>query len=235
MKTLSAGLIPLLLAAATLAAPAVAQANDVQVQLLTRNSTTNPGPFSPGAGAAFSASFRIDGSVDPIGTTPTWNGALDDLVLTITDATLGTFTLLAQDGQWRQQRTSGDFLFGGWGGSNGGTVMPFSVVDPATSATPYVLQSITFDFRGAQLFGSPQTLPGTLSHAPTPAATDFSFLDLTLNFSNADPLVSIIDKVAIIRGQAFLALNVSPVPEPAAVSMLVTGLLMMGALARRRR
>jgi hypothetical protein len=227
------GLFPLLLAAA-LAAPGVAQASDVQVQLLTRNSPTNPGPFSSGENATFDASFRIDGSVAPTGGTPTWNGALDDLTLAVTDSLLGSFTIQAQNGRLQQLSGGGtDFMTGGWGGIYGGEIAPFSLAG-SNSAAPYVLQFITFDFRGPQLFSNPQTLPGALSHAPSPAETDFSFLDLSLHFSNADPLVSVVDKVSIIRAPAFVSVSVSPVPEPAALSMLVAGLLTMGALVRRR-
>jgi len=215
------------------AAPALAQADDVLVEVQTRNSTSNHGPFSAGNQAGFHMEFRIDGSIAPTGSTPTWVGGLDHLVLTIADASLGSFVVTGENGKYRQLRgNGGDFMAGGWGGINEGSLSPLSVLNPGLSATPFLLESITFDFRGATLFADALTLPGALRHAPP--LTDFEFLDLTLRFSNADPNVSGLDKVAIIRSAAFLAVQVTPVPEPATVSMLLAGMLVIATLARRR-
>lgn len=202
-------------------------AADILVEVQTQNSGTNPGPFSAGAGAQFSMSFRIDASVAPAGATPTWSGALDDLVIDISDVTLGSFTIQAQNGGWRQ--SDGDFLFGGWGGSDGGSIAPFSVINPALSASAFVLESISFDFRGAALLADEQTLPGALD------IDDFNFLSLVLRFSNADPDVTIIPKSSIIRGSAFDVVNITPVPEPTTWAMLGLGLALVGAAARRTR
>lgn len=216
----------LALAAGLGIAAGAAGAVDVRVSIDTRNSTTNPGPFSTGASATFAMDFRIDGSVAPVGATPTWQGALDDLVLEIHDATLGHFTITGQDGRWQQMSTSGDFLFGGWGGVNGGSLAPFSVVNPSLSATPFVLTDISFDLRGPALLADASTLPGPLD------ITDFSYLSLVLRFSNDDPAVGVVPKAAIIRGAAFDAVSVTPVPEPAPAALLLAGL---GVLAWRRR
>lgn len=234
MKTLTSTLMAAALSAATLwGLPAVAQATDVQIEVTTSNSPTNGGPFTIGVGAAFQASFRIDGSVSPTGATPTWAEALDGLELTITDVALGVFTVTAQDGRYRQQRGAGqDFMFGGWGGIDGGSFSPLSVTNPLRSTTPFILESITFDFRGATLFPDEQTLPGTLSHLPS--FSNFGFLDLTLKFNNADPAVSSVLESTIIRAPAFTMIQVSPVPEPATVSMLLAGMLVLATVARRR-
>lgn len=233
MKKLYGTLMATAFSAATLwVFPAVAQAADVHVEVMTSNSPTNGGPFSSGTGASFQATFRIDGSVSPAGLTPTWTGALDDLELTITDAALGVFTVTAQDGRYRQQRDSQDFMFGGWGGINGGSVSPLSVTNPLRSTTPFILESISFDFRGAMLFADAQTLPGTLSHLPP--LSDFGFLDLTLQFSNADPAITILQENTIIRAAAFGLIQVSPVPESATVSLMLAGMLVLTMFARRR-
>ncbi|MCE2916165.1 MAG: PEP-CTERM sorting domain-containing protein [Rubrivivax sp.] len=208
-------------------AAAAAQAVDLQVSVGSRNSSTNPGPFTAGTGALLAMDFRIDSSVVPSGATPTWTGALDDLRLEIKDSVLGDFTITGQDGRWRQIDNNGtDFLFGGWGGVDGGSLAPFSVVNPAISTTPFVLTSVEFDFRGADLLTNETTLPGTLS------IDNFNFLSLVLRFSNADPAVSIIPKVSIIRGGAFSQVDISPIPEPATVALLLAGL---GVVAARSR
>ncbi|WP_439535900.1 PEPxxWA-CTERM sorting domain-containing protein [Methyloversatilis sp.] len=217
----------LLLAAGLGLASAPLLAADILVEVRTQNSDTNPGPFSAGAGAQFSMSFRIDASVAPTGATPTWSGALDDLVIDISDANLGSFTIQAQNGRWQQ--IDGDFLTGGWGGSNGGSIAPFAVINPALSASAFVLESISFDFRGAALLADEQSLPGALD------IDDFNFLSLVLRYSNADPDVNIIPKSSIIRGNAFDIVNITPVPEPTTWAMLGLGLALVGAAARRTR
>ena len=234
MSILSKQFLAAVLSAATLGAlPAGAVAADVQVQVTTSNSPTNGGPFTSGSGASFQASFRIDGSVAPTGGTPTWAEALDGLDLTITDALLGVFTVTAQDGRYQQQRGGGqDFLFGGWGGIHGGSLSPLSVTNLARSPTPFALESISFDFRGPELFVNAQTLPGTLSHSPS--VSHFGFLDLTLRFQNTDPAVVSLSETTIIRAPAFVAVQVSPVPEPATLSMLLAGMLVVATVARRR-
>lgn len=225
--------------AATLLSPLQASAavtvpTDLQVVIQTRNSGSNPGPFSAGSNALLNARFRIDASVTPTGSSlGTWAGALDDLVLTVNDSVLGNFTVYGQDGQWRQ--LNGGFLFGGWGPAQDGSLLPFSVLNPAISATPFVLQSISFDFRGAALFTTPLDLPTGLSHLAAPGPSDFGFLDLTLSFSNSDPTVGGIPKQSIIRYSAFDAITISPVPEPQTLAMLMAGMLVVGGMARRRR
>lgn len=218
------------------AVASVAIPQDVQVTIGARNSSTNPGPFSAGSGALFDASFRIDGSVTPTGAIPTFAGALDDLVIRITDQTLGSFTILAQNGRLQHIVLGGgtDSMSGGWGNFNGGSIAPFSVTNIGLSATPFVLESISFEFRGAHLYDSPQLLPTSLSHAVAPGSSDFSFLDLTLRFSNSDTNVGGIPKSSIIRTAAFDTVTVSAVPEPATLSMLLAGLLLIGTIAGRR-
>lgn len=207
----------------------VMPAADVRVSIDTRNSTTNPGPFSSGASTTFALDFHIDGSVTPGGATPSWAGALDDLVIEIDDAALGHFTVTGRDGRWQQMSTTTDFLFGGWGGVNGGTLDPFSVVNPSISATPFVLTAISFDLRGNDLLDDPAVLTGPQDIA------DFSYLSLVLSFSNADPDVGVIPKSAIIRGSAFQGLTISPVPEPASLALWAAGLGVIGWRASRRR
>lgn len=217
----------LLFATGLCLAPAPLLAADILVDVQTQNSGTNPGPFSAGSGAQFGMSFRIDGSVTPSGGTPTWAGALDDLVIDISDVNLGHFTITAQNGRWIQM--DGDFLTGGWGSFNGGSIAPFSVLNPALSTTAFVLESISFDFRGDALLASEQALPGALDIG------DFDFLSLVLGFSNADPAVSVIPKSSIIRNSAFDAVTLTPVPEPTTWAMLGLGLALVGAAARRTR
>ena len=215
----------LLLAAGLGLASAPLLAADILVEIQTQNSGTNPGPFSAGAGAQFSMSFRIDATVVPSGSTPTWSGALDDLVIDISDVNLGSFTIQAQNGRWQQ--IDGDFLTGGWGSFNGGSIAPFAVFNPSISATAFVLESISFDFRGAALLADEQSLPGALD------IDDFNYLSLVLRFTNADPDVPNIPKSSIIRGSAFDAVNITPVPEPTTWAMLGLGLALVGAAARR--
>jgi hypothetical protein len=218
----------LLLAAGLCLASAPLLAADILVEVQTQNSSTNPGPFSAGAGAQFSMSFRIDSSVTPsAGSTPTWSGALDDLVIDVSDVNLGSFTITAQNGRWQQM--DGDFLIGGWGSFNGGSIAPFSVLNPTLSTTAFMLDSIGFEFRGDALLGSEQALPGALD------IEDFDFLSLVLRFSNADPVVSVIPKSSIIRNSAFDAVSLTPVPEPTTWAMLGLGLALVGAVARRSR
>lgn len=234
MKIQSSHLLATVLyAAALLTVPTGSHAADVQVQVSTSNSGTNGGPFTAGAGTTFQASFRIDASVVPSGGVATWASALDDLNLTIQDSVLGAFAVSAQNGRYQQLGGGAgtDFMFGGWGGVHGGTLSALSVTNPALSATPFFLESISFDFRGPNLFSGAQSLPGTLNHSA--GGSDFDFLDLTLRFTNTDPAM-ILEKTAIIRKAAFSAIEVSPVPEPATVSMLLGGALLIGALARRR-
>ncbi|MCQ9377166.1 PEP-CTERM sorting domain-containing protein [Methyloversatilis sp. XJ19-49] len=202
-------------------------AADILVDVQMQNSDTNPGPFSAGAGAQFSMSFRIDASVAPSGAIPTWSGALDDLFVDIVDVNLGSFTIQAQNGRWQQ--IDGDFLAGGWGSFNGGSIAPFAVFNPSISATAFVLDSISFDFRGAALLADEQTLPGVLD------IDDFNYLSLVLRFSNADPDVANNPKTSIIRGSAFDAVAITPVPEPTTWAMLGLGLALVGAAARRAR
>lgn len=201
-------------------------AMDLQVSMQAGNSVFNPGPFSAGDTTTVALDFRIDASVVPTGATPTWQAALDNLVLRIDDAALGSFTVTGQDGRWQQLSASTDFLFGGWQGNNGGTLSPLSVVNPALSATPFVLTDISFDLRGSSLLANASTLPTAATIA------DFSFLSLVLGFSNADPAVGAIPKATIIRGASFTAVTISPVPEPAALVLMLAGL---GVLAWRRR
>lgn len=201
-------------------------AMDLQVSIQAGNSIFNPGPFSAGDATSFSLDFRIDASVAPTGSSSTRLAALDNLVLRIDDAGLGSFTVTGQDGRWQQLSTSTDFLFGGWQGNNGGTLSSLSVVNPALSATPFVLTDISFDLRGSNLLADASALPTAAT------ITDFSFLSLVLGFSNADPAVGAIPKTTILRGSAFTAVNLSPVPEPAAVVLMLAGL---GVVAWRRR
>ncbi|MCB1996869.1 MAG: hypothetical protein KDG57_13520 [Rhodoferax sp.] len=147
-------------------------------------------------------------------------------MLEIHDATLGHFTITGQDGRWQQLSTSGDFLLGGWGGVNGGSLAPFSVLNPALSDTPFVLTDISFDLRGPALLTDDTTLPGALSIA------DFSYLSLVLRFSNDDPGVGVVPKSSIIRTAVFDAVNVSPVPEPTPMVLWLAGLV---GLAWQRR
>lgn len=217
----------LLLAAGLALASAPLLAADILVEIQTQNSGTNPGPFSAGADAQFSMSFRIDASVAPSGSIPTWSGALDDLIIDINDVNLGRYTIRAQDGRWRQ--IDGDFLIGGWGSFDGGSIAPFAVFNPLYGATPFVLESISFDFRGDALLAGEQTLPGALDIA------DFDFLSLVLNFSNTNPEIGGTPKSTIIRSSAFDAIDITPVPEPATWALLGIGLALVGAAARRTR
>lgn len=121
----------------------------------------------------------------------------------------------------------GGFLFGGRGGFDGDSIAPFAVINPALSASAFVFESISLDFRGAALLADEQTLPAALD------TDDFNFLSLVLRFSSADPDVPSITKSSIIRGSAFDAVNITPVPEPTTWAMLGPGLALFGAAAHR--
>jgi hypothetical protein len=133
---------------------------------------------------------------------------------------------LGFNGRWRQGSIGFQYFLGGWGGGDGGSLAAFSVINPALSSAPFVLTEIDFDLRGDNLYPSNTTLPGTLS------ISDFDYLSLVLRFSNADPAVSVISKSAIIRGSAFSAVDITPIPEPATLALWLAGLGVV--LARRR-
>jgi hypothetical protein len=206
-----------------------AHAADLQVRVVTDNSASNPGPFSTGAATTFDLQWTVGGAMAMVGGFPTWTGGADTLQILVTDANLGSFTIEAQDGTWRQMRTSKDFITGGWGGSvAGSSIAPFSVSNPARSTTPYVLTSISFDFRGPDLFGSsPSVLAGPLE------IDDFDYLSLTLGFENTGT-VAPLSRTTIVLGSPFNVASVSAVPEPATLALYIAGLAAVVSVARRR-
>ena len=170
------------------------------------------GPFN--AGDSFSGSFELDESVtaDSSGNSNRFVGAVDNFQLNIAGE---IFT--GGDGTLNQVTGSSDFFLVDLGGSNG-------VIDNTPSSGGNILTSLHFDWRGVS---------GAIFPDPTVMATnktelDFGYRRVTFQFND-----TFSDQV--IQGAASINIGAaSPVPVPASVWLLGTGLLALFGFSRKK-
>jgi len=205
MKRISQAII----VAAAFAFAQASQAADVRVNFAGTVSASNPGPLTPSAD--FSGSFIIDASVIPVvGGLTTWPGAVRDFEFSSADL------LFSGDAGFYRQFGNA-FIAGGF--SNAGATLDGIVIDPDKGT--FTLADVTWDWRTS--FSPNDVIVSDKTR------DDFSFVRLTLQFSNPD--ADAFDRASIL---GLSQLDFTIVPLPAAAWLFGGALLALVSLRRTR-